>query len=118
MCGGSGNDDPQRSKAVKLVSRRAQDIKPFLVMEVLEAAQCLERNGVDVVHMEVGEPGFDTPPPVREAAARAMQAGETHYTHSLGLHALRVAISGWHRRRYGTEIDPDCVVVTSGTSPA
>jgi aspartate/methionine/tyrosine aminotransferase len=103
---------------VKLVSQRAQQIKPFLVMEVLEAAQCLERNGIDVVHMEVGEPGFETPRPVRQAAARAMQAGETHYTHSLGLHSLRTAIAAWHQRHYGTEVDPDCVVVTSGTSPA
>jgi len=103
---------------VTLVSQRARDIKPFLVMEVLEAAQCLERNGVDVVHMEVGEPGFETPPPVREAATRAMQAGQTHYTHSLGLYPLRRAIAGWHKRHYATEIDPDCVVVTSGTSPA
>jgi len=87
-------------------------------MEVLEAAQCLERNGVDVVHMEVGEPGFETPPPVREAAATALQAGQTHYTHSLGLHPLRRAISGWHKRQYGTDIDPECIVVTSGTSPA
>ncbi len=101
-----------------LVSQRAREIKPFMVMEVLEAAQCLERSGVDVVHMEVGEPGFETPPPVREAATRAMQAGQTHYTHSLGLHPLRMAIAGWHGRHYGTEIDPDCVVVTSGTSPA
>ncbi|MFB3903716.1 MAG: pyridoxal phosphate-dependent aminotransferase [Acidobacteriota bacterium] len=101
-----------------LISQRAREIKPFLVMEVLETAQCLEQRGVDVVHMEVGEPGFETPPPVREAAVRAMQAGQTHYTHSLGLLPLRTAIAGWHRRHYGTEIDPDCVVVTSGTSPA
>ena len=103
---------------MKLVSQRAREIKPFLVMEVLEAAQCLERNGVDVVHMEVGEPGFETPAQVSEAATRAMQAGQTHYTHSLGLHSLRTAIAGWHKRQYGTTVDPDCVVVTSGTSPA
>ncbi|RPI26498.1 MAG: pyridoxal phosphate-dependent aminotransferase [Acidobacteria bacterium] len=101
-----------------LVSQRAREIKPFLVMEVLEAAQCLERNGVDVVHMEVGEPGFETPAPIRQAAITAMQAGETHYTHSRGVRRLRIAIAEWHRRKYRTEIDPDCVVVVSGTSPA
>lgn len=60
-----------------LVSNKALTIKPFMVMEVLEAAQCLERNGVDVVHMEVGEPGFQTPPPVSEAALPIGMAGNT-----------------------------------------
>jgi len=87
-------------------------------MEILEEAKRLELGGMDVVHMEVGEPDFDTPPPVVAAANEALARGYTHYTHSLGLLELREAISDWHRRHYGTEVDPDCVVVTSGTSPA
>jgi (5-formylfuran-3-yl)methyl phosphate transaminase len=100
------------------VSRRAANIKPFMVMEVLEAAQGLEQEGVDVVHMEVGEPGFPTPSPIVEAAARALKADHTHYTHSQGLWELREAICAWHRRRYGTHADPAQVLVTLGTSPA
>jgi (5-formylfuran-3-yl)methyl phosphate transaminase len=103
---------------IAAVSRRASDIKPFMVMEVLEAAQRLEREGVDVVHMEVGEPGFPTPSPIVEAAARAMNTGHTHYTHSQGIVELREAICGWHWRHYGTTVDPAQVVVTLGTSPA
>jgi aspartate/methionine/tyrosine aminotransferase len=68
--------------------------------------------------MEVGEPGFDTLSPVVETGIKALREGQTHYTHSMGLPELRRAITSWHARQYGTLIDPDCIVVTSGTSPA
>jgi len=97
---------------------RACSMPPFMVMEVLERAQSLERQGIDIVHMEVGEPGFDTPLPVVEAAHLALDKGHTHYTHSMGMPELRAAIARWHSRCYGTLIDPDSIVVTSGTSPA
>ena len=68
------------------ISRKAQDIRPFLVMDVLERAQAIEREtGVNVIHLEVGEPDFDTPPAIVDAAIGAMRDGDTHYTHSLGL---------------------------------
>jgi len=89
-----------------------------MVMEVLERAQFLERQGIDIVHMEVGEPGFDTPSPVVEAAHGALDQGHTHYTHSMGTPELRAAIARWHSASYGTTIDRDSIVVTSGTSPA
>jgi aspartate/methionine/tyrosine aminotransferase len=87
-------------------------------MDVLETAQGMERGGEHIVHLEVGEPDFDTPEAVRRAAVEALERGETHYTHSLGLHELRFAISAHYRARYGVEVDPERVIVTSGSSPA
>ena len=74
------------------VSRRAREITPFLVMDILERAQELERAGEQVIHLEIGEPDYDTPRVVKDAAYRAMAAGETQYTHSQGLMELREAL--------------------------
>jgi (5-formylfuran-3-yl)methyl phosphate transaminase len=87
-------------------------------MEILEEAQRLERSGIDVVHFEVGEPDFETPQCVREAARRALDAGDTHYTHSLGTRELRDAIGEHYAARYGVDVSPDEILVTCGTSPA
>lgn len=100
------------------VSRKAAEVPPFIVMEVMERAQALEREGLDIVHMEVGEPDFDSPAPVIEAGTRAARDGDTHYTHSMGIPELRRAIADWYDRRYGVGIDPDRIIVTSGSSPA
>jgi len=91
---------------------------PFLVMDVLERARAMESEGIDVVHLEVGEPDFDIPAPVREAVAEALAQGRTHYTHSLGDPELREAIAEHYAERYGVSVEPDQVVVCSGTSPA
>jgi aspartate/methionine/tyrosine aminotransferase len=91
---------------------------PFIVMEVLERAQELEKRGVDVVHLEVGEPDFDMPPCVAEAARQAYGQKRTHYTHSLGDPELREAIAAFYRREYGVTVDPARILVTSGSSPA
>jgi aspartate/methionine/tyrosine aminotransferase len=100
------------------VSRRAQEITPFLVMDILERAQELERQGIPVIHLEVGQPDWDTPQVVKEAAFAAMQRGETQYTHSMGLLALREAICRHYQETYGVTLTPDRIIVTSGTSPA
>jgi aspartate/methionine/tyrosine aminotransferase len=101
-----------------MVSIRAQEIKPFLVMDVLERAHELEEQGIDVVHLEVGEPDFDVPQCVKDALRAAAEEGYTHYTHSLGCVDLREAICDYYRRRYEVSVRPEQVVVTSGTSPA
>lgn len=101
-----------------MISRRAEEMTPFLVMDVLERAHAMEREGIDVVHLEVGEPDFDIPGPVREAVAAALAEGHTHYTHSLGDFELREAISEHYADRYGVSVDPERIVVSSGTSPA
>ncbi|HUT79374.1 MAG TPA: aminotransferase class I/II-fold pyridoxal phosphate-dependent enzyme, partial [Polyangia bacterium] len=99
-------------------STKADEMPPFLVMEVLERAKALEREGRSVIHMEVGEPDFETPEVVREAGVRALRDGHTHYTHSLGHPELREAIAAWMHRKYGLEISPGRVVVTLGSSGA
>ena len=101
-----------------MISERSSSLPPFYVMEVLEKAHELERNGRDVVHLEIGEPDFDTPEPVKEAVWRALAEGKTQYTHSLGVPQLREAIAGHYNERYGVEVSPENIVVTSGTSPA
>jgi aspartate/methionine/tyrosine aminotransferase len=100
------------------VSRRAREITPFLVMDILERAKDLERQGEPVIHLEIGEPDFDTPQVVKEAAYRAMAAGETQYTHSQGLPELREALCQHYWEKYRVALRPEQFIVTSGTSPA
>jgi aspartate/methionine/tyrosine aminotransferase len=91
----------------------------FIVMDVLERAQEMERAGESVIHLEVGEPDFNTPEAVKNSAMEALSRGDTHYTHSLGTPGLREAICNYYEQTYGVRnIDPNRVVVTSGTSPA
>jgi aspartate/methionine/tyrosine aminotransferase len=101
-----------------MLTARAAEIPPFIVMDVLEAAQAMERAGENIVHLEVGEPDFDTPECIKDACVRALQDGKTHYTHSLGLLELREEICNHYHERYGVIISPDQILVTSGTSPA
>ena len=101
-----------------MITKRAKEIRPFIVMDVLERAQELESQGEHIIHLEVGEPDFDTPACVRAAGERAIREGKTHYTHSLGLLELRQAICENYLKRYGVEITPEQIIVTSGTSPA
>ena len=100
------------------VSRRAREITPFLVMDILERAQELERAGEQVIHLEIGEPDYDTPAVVKDAAYRAMAAGETQYTHSQGLIELREALCEHYWEKYRVRVTPEQFIVTSGTSPA
>jgi (5-formylfuran-3-yl)methyl phosphate transaminase len=90
----------------------------FIVMDVLEKAQEMEAQGIHIIHMEVGEPDFDIPACVAQAAQAAYNEGKTHYTHSLGDPDLRRAIADFYGLEYGVVVDPDCIVVTSGSSPA
>jgi aspartate/methionine/tyrosine aminotransferase len=87
-------------------------------MDVLERAQELEREGARIIHLEVGEPDFDAPACVIEAACKALKDGFTHYTHSLGLYELREAICQHYQKHYQVSVDPDQIIVTSGSSPA
>jgi aspartate/methionine/tyrosine aminotransferase len=101
-----------------MVTKKSSEIPPFIVMEVMEKAATMERQGEDIIHLEVGEPDFDTPECIKEAAIRAIREGKTHYTHSMGLLALREAIAEHYHEQYGVEVNPDQILVTSGTSPA
>ncbi len=84
-----------------MVASRTEKINPFIVMDVLERCQELERSGRDIIHLEVGEPDFDTPAVIKDAAVAALAEGKTQYSHSLGLLELRQAICDDYRSRYG-----------------
>ena len=101
-----------------MASKRTEQMSSFIVMDVLEKACEMECLGKDIVHLEVGEPDFDTPECVKAACCQALQEGFTHYTHSLGMLALREAIGQYYHQKYGVQVDPDQVIVTSGSSPA
>lgn len=97
------------------ISRRS-DIAAFLAMDVLSDAKALGRAGRHIVHLEIGEPGTPAPRPVREAAKRALEAGRIAYTEALGMPALREAIAGHYRHRYGLDVPAGRIVVTTGSS--
>ena len=101
-----------------MISKRTAEMTSFIVMDVLERANEMERSGVHIIHLEVGEPDFDTPACVKAAACKALEDGHTHYTHSLGLHELREAICEYYLKTYNVAIEPGQVIVTSGSSPA
>ncbi|CAB1077507.1 aspartate aminotransferase [Alkalispirochaeta odontotermitis] len=101
-----------------MISKRTAEMTSFIVMDVLERANEMERAGHHIIHLEVGEPDFDTPHCIIEAACRALENGHTHYTHSLGMYELREAICEYYLTTYNVSFDPEQVIVTSGSSPA
>ncbi len=95
------------------------NIQPFMVMTLLEKAQDMEKLGHSVIHMEVGEPDFDTPSRILVAAAKGGVEGHTHYTHSLGMQELRDAIAEYKFNSRGLRVDPNReIMVTAGSSPS
>ena len=87
-------------------------------MEVLEKASEMEKQGIDIIHFEVGEPDFDLPEAVKIESSRAIHNGHTHYTHSLGDRQLRETIARFYNRTYGITTRAGNIIVTSGSSPA
>lgn len=100
------------------IARRCENITPFIVMDILEKIHKMEAQGIEVVHMEIGEPDFSVPECVNRVSMEAFARNETCYTHSLGDIRLRDAISRYHKDTYNTTVDPGQILVTSGTSPA
>jgi aspartate/methionine/tyrosine aminotransferase len=97
-------------------ARRAAEIEPFEVMDVLSRAQALERAGRRVVHMEIGEPDFTAPALVVEAGIRAMRDGRTAYTATLGLASLREAIAAHYEKKFSVKVEPSRIAITAGAS--
>ena len=93
-------------------------VDPFIVMDVMEAARAAEAAGRSVIHMEVGQPATPAPAGARAALARAMEAGALGYTVALGLPELRARIARLYAEWYGIDLNPDRVIVTSGSSAA
>lgn len=99
--------DPQRP-----VSR----VNPFRVMSVMERAAELERQGRDIVHMEVGEPDFSTAQPIIDAGKQALDRGLTQYTPAAGIPELRNCLAAHYSRNYGVDVAPERIFVTPGAS--
>jgi aspartate/methionine/tyrosine aminotransferase len=97
-------------------ARRAQEIQPFEVMDVLSRAHAIEAQGRRVVHMEIGEPDFTAPQPVVEAGVRALREGKTAYTATLGLPSLRDAIALHYQRKFNSKVDANRIAITAGAS--
>jgi aspartate/methionine/tyrosine aminotransferase len=99
------------------LAQRAQQVTPFLAMEVMERAKQMEAAGREIIYLCLGEPDFATPPAILAATGQALAEGATSYTHSLGLLELRREICRYYLDHYGVEIVPEQVIVSSGTSP-
>lgn len=97
---------------------RTNEIAPFQVMAILKQAQALAAQGVDVIHLEIGEPDFDTPQPIIQAGIDALAAGKTHYTPALGLPELRQKIADFYQSRYGITVSANRIAITPGASGA
>ncbi len=98
-------------------STRSQ-VDPFIVMDVMEAARRAEAAGRRIIHMEVGQPGTGAPRAAMEALARALKTDALGYTVALGLPALRKRIAQMYDTRHGLDLNPERVVITSGSSGA
>src|ERR1700736_4766547 len=101
---------------LRLASRMAR-LGTETAFEVLNKARALERQGKDIIHLEIGEPDFDTPLNVVEAGIDALRKGWTHYAPSAGLPELRQAIAEYVSRTRGVKITSDEVVVVPGGKP-
>ncbi len=99
-------------------SQRAGAVDPFIVMDVLRDAQAMEASGVDVAHMEVGQPGGKAPRKVLEAARRAIEEDDLGYTEARGIAPLRERIAQYYAERHGVAVSPQRVFVTTGSSAA
>ncbi len=101
-----------------LTAKRMKDIRAFHVMDLLAKAKAMEEQGRYVIHMEVGEPDFESPQAVSKAGIAAIQAGKTHYTPAKGLFALREKISHFYQQRYGIDVAVNRIMITPGASGA
>jgi aspartate/methionine/tyrosine aminotransferase len=104
-----------KSQRARSLARRG-DVAPFIAMDVMREAHALAASGREILHLEVGQPGFAAPRRVREAAAAALESERLGYTEGTGLPALRERIAAYYRESHSISIDPRRVVVTTGSS--
>jgi aspartate/methionine/tyrosine aminotransferase len=100
------------------LAERNSEISSFYVMELLRRAKQLEAQGKDVIHMEIGEPDFPTPPTIVDAGIKQLLTGEVKYTPAAGLSELRKKIAAFYQRRYDATVDEQRIFVTPGASGA
>ncbi|MBF0282139.1 MAG: aminotransferase class I/II-fold pyridoxal phosphate-dependent enzyme, partial [Zetaproteobacteria bacterium] len=87
-------------------------------MQLLERAKVLESMGKKIIHMEIGEPDFNTPQPIIAAAKKALEAQNQFYTPSTGAPELQQALAAWYQSEYQVAINPARILITPGTSGA
>src|SRR3954454_24128150 len=106
-----------RARGLLTASGRS-DVPPFMVMDVMAAADRIEAAGGHVIHMEVGQPAAPAPRTAIEAAHAALEQGRIDYTSALGIPSVRTRIARHYRDAYGCAVDPERIVVTTGSSGA
>src|SRR3979409_1404010 len=99
------------------LARRVGRLGPETAFEALGRARALEAKGRSIVHLEIGEPDFDTPRAVVAAGIASIERGETHYTPSAGIPELREAVASYLTRARGLAIEPGQIIVTPGAKP-
>ncbi len=100
-------------------AQRMENVPFSGIREIFEECHRLEREGVDVVHLEIGRPDFDTPQPIKDAAIEAIESGHVHYTSNYGIMSLREKITAKLEAENGLEYDPaEEVIVTAGATEA
>lgn len=100
-----------------IYAKRMESLGTETAFEVLAKAKALEKQGKDIVHLEIGEPDFDTPKNIKEAAIKAMNTGYTHYVPSAGIPEFRQAIADYVSKTRNLEVSAEEVVVTPGGKP-
>src|SRR3979411_2157096 len=101
---------------ILLTASGRSDVPPFMVMDVMAAAARMGAAGGHVIHMEVGQPAAPAPKTALAAARAALDDGRIDYTAALGIPSLRARIAKHYRDTYGCSVDPDRIVVTTGSS--
>src|SRR6201996_8601476 len=108
-----------RQHGANLLSASSRsNVPPFMVMDVMSAAERIEAAGGHVIHMEVGQPHEPAPKTALAAARAALEAARIDYTSALGTPSLRARIARHYRDAYGCEVDAHRIVVTTGSSGA
>ena len=102
---------------MSIFAERMKTLGTETAFEVLAKAKALEKQGKDIVHLEIGEPDFDTPKNIKEAAVKALYAGYTHYVPAAGIPELREAIAEYISKTRKIDVDPEEVVVAPGAKP-
>lgn len=99
------------------LAKRMNRLGTETAFQVLAKAQALEAKGKTIVHLEIGEPDFDTPQHIRGAVTKALNKGYTHYCNSQGIVPLRNEIAKVTEKTRGVKIDPDRVIIAPGAKP-
>lgn len=103
---------------VQQLAKRMEGISSFYVMALLQRAKQLEQQGIDVIHMEIGEPDFPTPSNIINAGIQHIRTGAVKYTPAAGLSELRSEIAGYYRSRYRVSVADERIFITPGASGA